>query len=134
MLDSDGAAKGLKSRSSKMPGSWGNHLDALLAMSSASLLVPRGTCCTSRPRNYFSILHTSPRYASMCSSFGSYTLLEKLTRSYESPLLVRRFTPKATAALRLAINPSYSTMFLETFSPAGSRAALRSRACLGWVR
>ena len=32
----------MKSCSSKMPGSWGCCLDALLAMSSASLLVPRG--------------------------------------------------------------------------------------------
>ena len=53
----------------------------------------------------------------MCSSFGSYTLLEKSTRSCESPLMVRRFTPRATAALRPGMRPSYSAMLLETFSP-----------------
>ena len=53
----------------------------------------------------------------MCSSFGSYTLLEKLTRSCESPLTVRRFTPRAAAAFRPAMRPSYSAILLETFSP-----------------
>ena len=53
----------------------------------------------------------------MCSSFGSYTLLEKLTRSCESPLMMRHFTPKAAAAFKPAIRPSYSAMLLETFSP-----------------
>ena len=112
MLERGGVADGLKSRSSKTPGSWGCRLDALLAMSSASLLVPRGTCCNSRPKNCFSILCTSARYASICLSFGSYTLLEKLTRSCELPLMMTRFTPKVAA-----IRPSYSTMLLETFSP-----------------
>ena len=53
----------------------------------------------------------------MCSSFGSYILLEKLTRSCESPLMVRRFTRKAIAAFKPAIRPSYYAMLLETFSP-----------------
>ena len=53
----------------------------------------------------------------MCSSFVSYILLEKLTRSCESPLMVRHFTPMAIAAFKPAIRPSYSAIFLETFSP-----------------
>ena len=57
-------------------------------MSYASLFVPRGTCCNSKPKNHFLVLCTSSRYASMCSSFGSYTLLEKVTRSWGSPLMV----------------------------------------------
>jgi len=50
-------------------------------MLSTSLFVPRGTCCNSKPKNFFSILRTSLRYALMCSSYGMYSLLEKLTRS-----------------------------------------------------
>ena len=60
----------------------------------------------------------------MCSSFGSYILLEKLTRSYESPLMVRRFTPKAIAAFKLAIRPSYSAMLLDTFSPCWKQSCM----------
>ena len=45
------------------------------------------------------------------------TLLEKLTRSWESPSMLRRFTPSAAAALRSASRPSNSAMLLETFSP-----------------
>ena len=52
----------------------------------------------------------------MCLSFGSYILLERLMRSCESPLMVRRFTPKEIAAFKPAIRPSYSAMLLETFS------------------
>ena len=112
-----GATDGLKSISSNTPGSRGSRWDALLAMLSASLFVPRGTCCNFKPKNHFSILRTSSRYASMCSSLGVYSLLEKLMRSWESPLMVRRFTPSAATALRPASKPSYSAMLLETFSP-----------------
>ena len=99
MLERGGAADGLKSCSSKTPGSCGCRLDDLLAMSSASLMVPRCTCCSSRAKNYFSILRTSVRYASMCSSFGSYTLLEKLTRSCESPLMGEALHPQGHRSL-----------------------------------
>ena len=80
-------------------------------MSSTSLFVSCGTCCNSRPKNHF-----SSRYDSMCLSFGLYALLEKLKRSWESPVMVRRLTSKAAAALSPAIRPLYSVMLSETFS------------------
>ena len=86
-------------------------------MSSASLFMPRGTCYNSKPKNCFSILHTSSRYASMCSSSGLSALLEKLTRSCESPLMMRRFTLSVAAAFKPAMRPLYSAMLLETFLP-----------------
>src|SRR3954467_9792005 len=69
----------------------------------------------------------------MCSSFGSYTLLEKLTRSCESPLTVRRFTPRAAAPLSPLLDLHTLLCCWRLFHLAGNRAAQRSRACPEWV-